>query len=136
VKLYPAEEAERGHIYTNLRFNAREMAYKNSHAFHIYKVAMKQHVFLTAQTRFRTRVTSREIHCGRNGIGVGISRIFLGFPPLIIITPLLHNPFIAPPPEVCDSPDHAAQYHILGLYVVRFTSAPILGWLQKLGMRH
>jgi hypothetical protein len=24
-------------------------------------------------------------------------------------------PSITAPPEVCDSPDHAAQYHILGL---------------------
>jgi hypothetical protein len=37
---------------------------------------------------------------------------FIYFPLLIIIPPLLHNQ-LSPPLEICDSPDHAAQYHIL-----------------------
>jgi hypothetical protein len=32
---------------------------------------------------------------------------------------------------VCDSPNHAAQYHILGLEVEGFISDPALGWLQS-----
>jgi hypothetical protein len=51
---------------------------------------------------------------------------FFGFPPPIIIPPLLHN-HVSPPPELCDSRDQAAQYHILGLYVRASTSdsAPV-----------
>jgi hypothetical protein len=37
------------------------------------------------------------------------------FPPMIsIIVPLLHA-HLSPPPEMCDRPDQAARYHILGL---------------------
>jgi hypothetical protein len=35
-----------------------------------------------------------------------------GFPPLIIIPPLLHT-HLSPPHEVCDSPDQAEHYHTL-----------------------
>jgi hypothetical protein len=38
------------------------------------------------------------------------------FPQLIIISPLPHSS-LSPPPEVCDDPDQAAQYHFLSLCV-------------------
>jgi hypothetical protein len=39
---------------------------------------------------------------------------FVGFPLLSIIPPLAHT-HVSPPPEVWDSPEQAAHYHILGL---------------------
>jgi hypothetical protein len=42
-----------------------------------------------------------------------LSQTFFGFAPLIIIPPLRHT-HLSPSPELCDSPDHAAHYHILG----------------------
>jgi hypothetical protein len=44
----------------------------------------------------------------------GFRRVYSVLPPLIIIPPLLHT-HLSLPPEVYDSPDHAAQYHILSL---------------------
>jgi hypothetical protein len=53
-------------------------------------------------------------HGGQIGTGALIWLSFFGLPPLILIPPLLHT-HLSPPPEVCDSPDQAAHYHILGL---------------------
>jgi hypothetical protein len=52
---------------------------------------------------------------------------FLGFPLLITIPPLLT--LIYHHPEVCDSPDQAPCYNILGLCVGGFTSIGI-DWLE------
>jgi hypothetical protein len=68
-----------------------------------------------------------DIHGGQSGIGTGFSPSFYNFPPLIIIPPLLHT-HLSPLFEACDSPDQAAQHHILGLQVGGFISVPALGW--------
>jgi hypothetical protein len=33
--------------------------------------------------------------------------------------------------KVCDSPDQAAHYHILGIFVVGYACVPELSWLQS-----
>jgi hypothetical protein len=43
-----------------------------------------------------------------------VSPSSFGIPLLVIIPPLLHT-HLSPLPEVFDSPDHAAEYHILSL---------------------
>jgi hypothetical protein len=64
-------------------------------------------------------VTSCKIR-DRNGCtGTGPAASLFAFLLLIIILPLLHT-HLSPPSEVCDSPDHAAHYHILALQVWGF----------------
>jgi hypothetical protein len=57
-----------------------------------------------------------EIFCGQRGIGTGFCLSFFGFPVLIIILPLLGT-HLSLSPEMCDSPEQAAHYHILSLQV-------------------
>jgi hypothetical protein len=54
--------------------------------------------------------------------------LILWFPLLTIIPPLLYTTLSHTPPELCDSPEQAAQYHILSI-CCGFISAPVLGWL-------
>jgi hypothetical protein len=56
---------------------------------------------------------SCEILSGRIGPGGGSPSVF-GFLLLIIIPPLLHT-HVQPLPDVCDSPEQAAHYQILGV---------------------
>jgi hypothetical protein len=62
---------------------------------------------LTPEDRVQSRVNSCEIHGGPSW--------FLSQFPLPIITPPLLHTHLSPPPVVCNSPDQAAHYHILGL---------------------
>jgi hypothetical protein len=62
-------------------------------------------------TRVHSRVTSRNIHGGRNVTEEGFSE-FLGFSLLIVISPLILTN-LSPLHEMCDSPDQAAHYHTL-----------------------
>jgi hypothetical protein len=55
---------------------------------------------------------------------------FFCFPLVIIIPPLFHT-HPSPLPELCDSPDHAGQYHIFGFQVGDFISLLALGWLLR-----
>jgi hypothetical protein len=52
-----------------------------------------------------------------------------GFAVLISIQPLLQT-YLPLPSKLCDSPDHAAHYHIFCLQVRGFISYPAPGWLQ------
>lgn len=81
------------------------------------------HWFVHANTQYRVQygVNSYEVH-GR--------RSLFDFPMLIIIPPLLQT-HLSLHAEVSRSPDHAANYHILGFYVGRFVTAPALHWLQS-----
>jgi hypothetical protein len=42
----------------------------------------------------------------------GVLSFSFGFPLIIVILPFIHT-HLSPLPELCDSPDQAAQYHIL-----------------------
>jgi hypothetical protein len=55
---------------------------------------------------------------------------FLGFT-LLIITLLLFNTHLSLPPEMCNSRDQAAQYHIRDFYVGGFISVPALVCLRS-----
>jgi hypothetical protein len=46
---------------------------------------------------------------------------------LLIIAPNSSSPF----PELCNSPDQTAHYHIFGLSIRGFISDPALDWLQS-----
>jgi hypothetical protein len=72
---------------------------------------------LVVEPRVHFPATSPDISGRYTGIREnGVLQISFVFPLLIIIPPLfLTHKRVSPPPEVCDSPDHAAQYHILGL---------------------
>jgi hypothetical protein len=83
------------------------------------------HWILTVEPGIDSRLNSSEIHGELCGTTAGFSVCFFGFPSLIMIPPLLHICLLLPL-EVCDSPDQAAHYHILG-----FVSDPALGWLQS-----
>jgi hypothetical protein len=48
---------------------------------------------------------------------------------LLDIIPAVHP---SPHTEVCGSPDQAACYHLLGLYIWGFISDSGLGWLQSM----
>jgi hypothetical protein len=52
----------------------------------------------------------------RSGFEADYSPSFFRFPVRIIVPPLLHTG-LSPPSNVCDSPDQAAEYHSLGLWV-------------------
>jgi hypothetical protein len=84
------------------------------------------------KSQVRSQVTLCEIGGAKSGTGAGFTPSFFCFPLLIIIPPLLHTHLLLPP-EMCDSPDQAAHYHVLDLYVGGFTSDPELGWLQNKG---
>jgi hypothetical protein len=47
----------------------------------------------------------------RSRLPWGTKWFFSNFPLPVIIPPLLLT-YLSPPPEVCDTPDHAAHYHI------------------------
>jgi hypothetical protein len=73
---------------------------------------------------------SYEICGGRNYTGIDF---FFCFPLLIFIPPLLRTHSLLLP-EAYDSPDQAAHYHILSLYVWDFIFDPALAWLQNEGI--
>lgn len=52
----------------------------------------------------------------------GLSLSFSGFPLLNFIPPLLHT-YLSPPPDVCYSHNHAAQYHNLKSLTANFLSS-------------
>jgi hypothetical protein len=62
----------------------------------------------------RARVQSLMTLCGIRGTGAGFPPSYYGLPLPVIIPPLLRT-HLSTPPEVRDSPNHAAHYHILGL---------------------
>jgi hypothetical protein len=66
----------------------------------------------TANSRVQSHVTSCEIRSRRCGISAGLSPSFFGFLLSVNIPPLLHT-HPTSPPDMCDSPHHAAQYHII-----------------------
>jgi hypothetical protein len=66
---------------------------------------------LTADPWVLSGVTS----CGRNGTGAGLPPHFFSFPVLILTAPYLCANALHFPPEVSDSLDHVARYHILNL---------------------
>jgi hypothetical protein len=73
---------------------------------------------------------SCEVHGGSNDTGTGFLQNFLGF------AHGNHQSTIArylsiTIPEVCDGPDKAAQYHILGLQIWGFISVMAPGCLQS-----
>jgi hypothetical protein len=88
------------------------------------------HWLLTAKSQVRARATSCVIRGERSCIGFGSSSSFFCFTLLIIIPPLLHVHLSPLPLDTCDSPDQAAHYHILGLYVGGFISEQIICSLQ------
>jgi hypothetical protein len=65
----------------------------------------------TSEPLVQSRLTLCEIRGGQNGNGAGLHPSFFRFALLIAIPPLLHT-HLSLPHEVCDSPDHAAHYHI------------------------
>jgi hypothetical protein len=70
--------------------------------------------FLNQEPQVQSQGTSRKFPGGRNHTGPTYLRVSLVSPFLNIIPPLLHT-YLSPPTEVCDNPDQAAPYHILGL---------------------
>jgi hypothetical protein len=80
---------------------------------------------VTAEPRIQSRMTSCEVGDERSALEQVYSTSFFGFPMLISILPLLHTN-LSLPPEMCDSCDRAANYHILGPLVGLFISGPAL----------
>jgi hypothetical protein len=72
------------------------------------------------------RMTSCQIRDGRSGTTSGISANFLGFPLLVIISPLLHtHPSLST--GIWDRSEQAANYYSLCLYAGSLISDPALG---------
>jgi hypothetical protein len=86
-----------------------------TYTFYYVKISAQavRHRSLTAETGVNFRLTSCEIRGDRSGIEEGYLRA--SSLSSLLITPSLLRSHPSPPPEVCDSPDHAAHYHILGL---------------------
>jgi hypothetical protein len=58
---------------------------------------------------------------------VAVERIVVNF--ALLMVPLLHRNHFSPPPEMCDNPEQAAQYHILEHEVGSFIHDPTRIWL-------
>jgi hypothetical protein len=68
----------------------------------------------TAEPLVQSRATSCEIRGGPSDTEAGVFSYFIRFPPVSHHATIAPHSSATPPPEMCDSPDHAAHYHILG----------------------
>lgn len=73
------------------------------------------------RTWVQSQVNSCEIHGGWNGTETDFFPSVFGFSSLINTPPLLHT-HVSLPLELCNSPQKAAHYHIVGFYAGGFNT--------------